>query len=363
MAQNLGFDFNVEAPVRPLFIQGRTLGAMLLLAASALSGADAWAAVKARRAPRPAAPASATENLTKTPPNPALAAQLTEKKQPSTWEFIKENFGVNYNSFFAGPGPGHDWNVPPGYTGNPSDTGLNFFNLVSAKWKFSKRLALDIQFRNQLVVTNNFEFRHQGQRFGVSGKLLSGDTWTLGGAVNSDLPLRPLMGQIASDRTLILNPGMFTTFDWQPKGSKWSVFALLTPRVWFYRDRNAVARQDIQGCTGDSGLVCDPRTLKPEAILSMNPSINYQLTEKVGTRFGTTLQLIKTAGNSGMQRDFMPFELGVVYDLDPRLSIYTYVMTSSVLDDSVRRDLYGIAQQVSWTKTASLNLWLSGTLF
>jgi hypothetical protein len=294
--------------------------------------------------------------------SPKAAESVANER--TAYDFIKENFGVNYNSFFAGPGPGLPVGQTPGYTGGPSDTGLNFFNLVSVKYKFSKRFAFDVQFRNQLVVTNTPEFRHQGQRFGISGKLLQGDNWTMAGAINSDVPLRPIMGQIASDRTLIFNPGTFATFDYSPKGSRWSLFALLTPRVWFYRDRSAAAIQDVKACTGKDGeLVCDPLSNKPEAILSVNPSVNYQVSEKVGVRLGTTLTFAKYIASQGLQRDFMPFELGVTWDIDPRFSVYTYMMTSSPLDDSVRRNLYGISNKVAWADTMSFNLWLSGTIF
>jgi len=287
-----------------------------------------------------------------------------EVSQENTVPAWRKKIGLNYNSFFAGPGPGLPVGQTPYFTGGPGDTGLNFFNLVSLKYKFSERYAFDVQFRNQLVVTNQLAFRHQGQRFGISGKLLKGKDWVLAGALNSDLPLRPIMGQIGSDRTLLFNPGMFATFDYSPAGSRWSLFALITPRVWFYSDRNAVAVQDVRSCSDPEtgAIVCDPRSNKPEAILSFNPSINYAISEKTGVRLGTTLTAAKYISSQGLQRDFMPFELGFTYDLDPRFSIYTYVLTSTGLDDSVRRNLYGISRPVSWLDTMSFNLWLSGTI-
>ncbi|NBV50802.1 hypothetical protein EBR78_06245, partial [bacterium] len=200
-----------------------------------------------------------------------------ESSQPS---WFTKNIGINYNSFFAGPGLNSSIDEPPSMTGEASDSGLNFFNLVSVKYKYSERFAFDIQFRNQIVVTNEKDFRHQGQRFGISGKLLKGEDWVLAGAVNTDVPIGAIAGQIPSERTLLLNPGMFATFSYTPAASGWSAFALLAPRVWFYRDRNALARQDaLNGGTN----------AKPEYTVFVNPSVNYALTSKVGMRLGTTL--------------------------------------------------------------------------
>lgn len=286
------------------------------------------------------------------PAEPAAAS--AETVEESTLDWISKNFGVNYNSFFAGPGLGLPLSVPPGMTGEASDTGLNFFNLISVKWKFSERFALDVQFRNQLVVTNQWEFRHQGQRLGISGTLLKGEDWALSGAVNSDVPIASIAGQIPSQRTLLLNPGLFGTFSYNPKGSRWSLFALLAPRVWFYSDRNAIAIQDAaNGGTSN----------KPEYAIFVNPSVNYALTEKVGLRAGTTLELRKNIGWDSPRRNFMPMEIGVTYDISSKLSVYTYLLASTPLDDSLRRQQLKTDNPPDWTRTASINVWLSGTLF
>ncbi|MBY0370220.1 hypothetical protein K2X33_06000 [bacterium] len=282
------------------------------------------------------------------------ASEVEQDEKPSTMAWIKRNFGMNYNSFFAGPGLFTPLSETPGYTGAPSDTGLNFFNLISVKWKFSERFAFDVQFRNQLVVTNNWEFRHQGQRFGISGKLLKGEDWSLTGAINSDIPIRAIAGQIPSERTLIMNPGMFAVFEYAPEGSRWSAFALVQPRWWLYANNNAVAVQDVaNGGTNN----------KPEFTINLNPSINYAATDKIGIRFGTTLELAKNIGWASARRGYMPFELGVTYDISPAFSIYTYVLTSTPIDDDLRRQQLGVANPPDWTKTASINVWLSGTIF
>lgn len=285
---------------------------------------------------------------TATPAPQALEAGV----EGPSW--VERNFGLNYNSFFYGPGLGLPLDLPPGMTGEASDTGLNFFNLISAKWKFSERFAFDIQFRNQLVITNQWEFRHQGQRFGMSGKLLKGEDWVLSGAVNSDVPIRAIAGQIPSERTLLFNPGMFATFSYAPKGSRWSMFALLAPRVWFYRDSGALALQDVKN--GGTNA-------KPEYTIYVNPSVNYAVTDKVGLRFGTTLEYAKNVGWESARRNYMPMELGVTYDISPKFSVYTYLLASTPLDDGLRRQQLKTDNPPNWTQTASLNVWLSGTLF
>lgn len=282
------------------------------------------------------------------------ASASTAEDKGTTLEWIKRNFGMNYNSFFAGPGIGLPLSMPPGLTGESADTGLNFFNLISVKWKFSERFAFDIQFRNQLVVTNQWEFRHQGQRFGISGKLLKGEDWYLSGAVNTDVPITAIAGQIPTQRTLVLNPGMFAVFEYAPQGSKWSAFALLQPRIWFYRDRNALAVQDIPN--GGTNA-------KPEYTIYINPSVNYAANDKLGFRLGTTLEFSKNVGWSSIRRNFAPMEFGVTYEISPMLSIYTYILTSTPLDDGLRRQQLGTNTPPDWTRTASINVWLSGTLF
>jgi hypothetical protein len=293
-----------------------------------------------------AAPAATSANAT--PQSEANA----NPEATGTWAKLKKNFGVDLNSFWSGPGIGQPLSQSPGMQGTPSDTGLNFFNLISVKWKFSDNLAFDVQLRNQIVHTADPEFRWQGQRFGVSGKLLKGENWSLSGAINTDLPIPGLMGQINSERTLLFNPGAFTFFNYKPKGSRWSVFALLTPRFFVYRDRDARSVQDEA-----SGLAAGE---KPEYFLIANPSINYQVSETVGVRFGTTLDFTKNVAWEGPRRNYMPFELGVTWDVTDSISIYPYILGSSPLDDALRRQ-QGSDRQ--WYQTVSVGTWISGTLF
>lgn len=282
---------------------------------------------------------------------------ISPEKENAAWAFTKRNFGLNYNSFVYGPGLTTSATVPPDNSGYPSDSGLNLWNLVSVKWKFSERLALDLQFRNQFVFTNQVEFRHQGQRLGISGKLLKGDTWSLTGAVNSDVPIRALMGQLASDRTLLFNPGMFASFEYQPPASKWSFYMLLTPRVFFYRDRMALAPQDISSGQGLNG--------KREVTLAFNPSINYAITDKIGWRFGAQLEWSKMVGSTGLDRTYMPLETGFTFDIGPYLSIYPYLQVSTPLDNGLRQSQALASGQpaLNWADSLALNVWVSGVLF
>jgi len=300
---------------------------------------------------------SAEASTTATPATPvagtseaaAAASPATEK---TGWEKFKDNLGMDLNSFWSGPGIGQPLDQSPGMQGTPSDTGLNFFNLISAKYKFSDRLAFDVQFRNQIVHTGTPEFRWQGQRFGISGKLLKGDNWSLSGAVNTDLPIPGLMGQMNQERSLLFNPGAFTSFSYRPEGSRWSVFALLMPRVFFYGDRDARSVQDEA-----SGLAAGE---KAEYFLVANPSINYQVSEKVGLRLGMTLDFTKNVAWEGPRRNYMPFEAGVTWDVTDKISIYPYVLGSSPLDDQLRRQQ---GSDREWYHTVSVGTWISGTLF
>lgn len=282
----------------------------------------------------------------------AWASTSTVEETESSLAFVKKHFGLNYNSFFAGPGVNGKFFDTPGMTGTPSDTGWNLFNLISLRYKITPKFGLDLQLREQQVLTNQFEWRHQGQRLGIFATFLKGETYSLAGALNSDIPIPGLFGQIQKQRTQLFNPGLFSFFSWNPKGSKWSVFSVVAPRIWIYEDRQALSKQDI---------LAGGAFNKPEYTFYLNPSINYATSENTGVRLGTTLEYTKFVANSGVIRNFMPFELGFTYDVNEMLSIYPYIYTSTPLDDGLRegRGFGG----TPWHKTLSLNLWLSGKLF
>lgn len=294
----------------------------------------------------------------------APVANASEATVQKPW--FTRNFGMNYNSFFAGPSLTNAKEaLPPSYFGGPDDTGMYFWNLISVKKKnIIGDLALDVQFRGQLVVNHQVEgesaiqYRHQGQRVGLSGKLLKGKDWVLSGAINTDLPIRAISGQINSERTLLMNPGMFATFSWDPAGSKWGLFALLTPRVFFYRDRFAKTTQDKNWEARTGGNALEVR--KPELILIANPSVSYTFNEKTQARLGVQLDYEKMVATQGIKRQPMGVELGVGYDVASWLNVYTYIQTSTSLDDDLRAAQGSTSK---WYETASLNVWFSGNLF
>ncbi len=274
--------------------------------------------------------------------------------ESSIFKFVEQTFGLDYDSFFAGPSVIDPSGIPPGFTGKQNDSGLNFFNYISFKYKISSRYALDLQFRNQIVVTNGLQFRHQGQRLGVSGTLLRGKNWSVKGAINSDIPLAPFMGQIASERTLIFNPGLFASLYWEPSRSQWSVYAFMTPRVWFYSDPHSLSAQDRYS----GGLMN-----KPQYDFHINPSINYRLNDFLSWRLGFTLEFLKNIGWSKIQRTYLPIDSGLIWKLTQTSSVYAYIMTSTPLDDSVRTYQLGTDHTPGWLQTASFNLWFYGAAF
>jgi len=263
---------------------------------------------------------------------------------------------MNYFTFFDGPGLGTDLTYSPNSLGRPADNGWSVWTNLSARGKFSSNLALDVQFRLQQIVTNEFEFRFQGARFGISGTLLKISnnafdlTWS--GAINTDIPL--IGGQIVSERTLIANPGMFSNLTFRPKGSKFSVYSLVGPRYFIYSDADAMDRQSLAG-----GAVPGQ---KPQLALSLSPSINYDITEKTAVRAGVGIDIRKNMNDEGLRRWFMPVDMGVSHTFNKYISIYPHVRASGPWDDQLRKDL-GAAAGVDWFDTASVGLWVNGTLF
>ncbi len=270
----------------------------------------------------------------------------------STWiDQARKYVGFTYFSFFDGPGIGQPWSESPNEMGNRSDIGWTIWTNFSARIKFSERLALDYQARIEKVLTNQWEFRDQGGRLGVSGKLLKTREWSWTGAVNTDVPG---LGQIPTERTAIVTPGLFTSVSYAPAGSRWSLFMLTTPRFFIYRDSMARARQDvIQGLA--------PGT-KPEIVLSFNPSINYAFNDRHGLRAGVLVDYRKNANWDSMKRWFAPVDIGYTYQLSQMLSIYPHIRGSGPWDNGLRREMAGSRPVQPWQDSVSFGMWLSGTL-
>ena len=137
---------------------------------------------------------------------------------------------MSYFIFFDGPGLNPDMlGRNPNVLGLPDDDGLRLNNFVSLKYRITQRWALDFQARIQWVLNNAQDvedsqtFRWQAPRIGVSGKIASGDQWTLTGAINTDFPYflpEPIGGGYVTERrTTLFNPGMFAKFAYKPRGS------------------------------------------------------------------------------------------------------------------------------------------------
>ena len=272
-------------------------------------------------------------------------------KKPAIGDYI----GLNYFTFFDGPGLGTGLSQTPNSLGRPADNGWSLWTNLSVRGKVSSNMGIDVQLRLQQIVTNGFEFRYQGARLGTSGTLLRierpGYKFTWSGALNSDIPG---VGQVTTERKLILNPGLFSNMSFRRTGSRFSMFALVSPRVWFYSDRDAMDGQSLRG-----GAVPGQ---KPEAAIALSPSINYDLSEKTTVRTGVGVDIRKNANADSFRRWFMPVDMGISHTISPRLSIYPHVRVSGPWDNGLRQDLTKKGAVADWTDTASVGVWLNGTI-
>lgn len=254
---------------------------------------------------------------------------------------IRENIGMNYFSFWEGP------SLEDGQTGKnelnrPLDTGLSLFNLVSITYRINEKYNFDLQNRLELIHTRENEWRFQGLRAGVSGKLLQGEKWSMKGAVNTDIP--ELNGRDARARAVLFNPGLFAGLTWN-FATNWSLYSILSPRIFFYQNDEAVE---------DEWLLAgrDPGE-KPRIILQGSPTLNYAINDKVGLRTGIDLQFRQfVESESGyFKRWPTSWTAGPTFNIGKALNIYTFVQTWPFDGNKLT------------TETASLGMWLSGVLF
>jgi hypothetical protein len=297
-------------------------------------------------------------------------------KPISNLDWLK-NVGLSYFTFFDGPGlaPGMS-EITPNVLGKPADDGLRLSNYASLKYNLTSTLALDFQMRIQWILNNANQVdefksvRWQSPRVGVSGKLLAGQNWSLSGAVNTDFPYffpQPIGGGVAAQqRTTIFNPGLFAKFSYIPSNSRWSIFSLVMPRILFYSDRNVAEPQ-----LSRAGF---SPTLKNEFIFSVSPSANYALTHQTGLRFGTELTYNKlilsswnpfhaTINNSDISSDAwrlapVPLQAGVTHEFSSFLNVSIFLQAFPIAGQRVRRD----GSQATFYQTASVGMWISGTL-
>jgi hypothetical protein len=274
-------------------------------------------------------------------------------KEKGWVDSVSKYVGLTYFSFFNGPGLGEDFFASPNNLGNNSDKGWSMWTNLSVRLKLFENLAIDYQFRLEQILSNDLEWRDQGGRLGISGKLLSGEDWALTGALNTDIPG---VGQVPKARTLVLNPGLFANFSYKPKASNWSVFALVAPRFFIYRDALALEAQSLQGGSrpGD----------KPEISIQLQPSINYAFNDRHGARLGVLLDVRKNANMDSMRRWFWPVDMGYTYSLSKSFNLYPHVRFSGPWDNGLRDEIAGSRGRRAqpWVHTASVGLWINGTI-
>lgn len=344
LPSSLGLERRVKYEVLMKVSKSLLQVAALAGAGLMVAGGTAWAAKKkstSSAASKPAALESQSASSGATTTNLA--------KKPGIGDYV----GLNYFTFWSGPGLGADFSKTPNMS-NRRDLDWSLWTNLSVRGKVSSNLAVDAQFRLQQFLTNDFQFLYQGIRLGVSGTLLKIErpTYKLvwSGAINSEVPG---VGQIAVQRKQIVNPGMFSNLTYRPTGSRFSLFALVSPRVWFYGDADAMDAVSLrQGSRPGE---------KPQYVLSASPSLNYDITEKTALRTGVGLDVRKNMNTTGFRRWFMPVDVGVSHTFNSMLSIYPNISFSGPWDDGLRQQL-GAQAGTRWTDTLSVGMWLNGTI-
>jgi hypothetical protein len=306
----------------------------------------------------------------------------TYSDSPSSYEKLKETFGMTYFSYFYGPGLHPAKNrYNPNQLGLPGNDGIYFQNQVSIRYKFSSNLALDLQTRFNLILNNSTRSEHfqhlrwETPRVGVSGKLLSGNDWTLTGAINTDFPYFfpvPLTGYQSQQRKSIFTPGMFTALKYEPKQSPWSIFSVITPRYFFYADRDAAEPQLLT-----SGLSAGN---KPEMIIALQPTINYAVSPLAKLTLGTNIDyrkyvasnwnpfhasLITNGDSTAWRLSAVSINAGVTYKINSYLTIFPFITTFPIAIQrmNMKPKHGGGSSQASLIETTSVAMWINGTLF
>ena len=300
--------------------------------------------------------------------------------KPSVLQEVVSRFGLNYFSYFYGPGfhPSARY-YSPNHLGKPGNDGLNFQNQVSFTYKFSKTFAFDFQLRFNVNVNDHrsptetqkrsFQaVRWETPRIGISGVLASGENWSLVGAVNTDIPYTfPLAGYQAKQRTSLFSPGLFARYQWKPKNTRWSIFSVVTPRYFFYADKEAAEPQLTQ-----SGL--NPYN-KPELIIAFQPTLNYRIGEKTYITAGASIDYRKQVisnwnplkaslvsnGNSPAWRfSALPLSLGVTFAISSQVTLYPFIATYPI---AIQRLDVNTGQQATFMQSTSIGMWMYGAIF
>ena len=308
--------------------------------------------------------------LTSTFENQVLKSETSTKS-------LKDSLGITYFSFFYGPGIQPDSSgFSPNQLGKAEKHGLYLQNNVSFRYKFSERFAFDVQTRFNIFFNNYIQkadFRNffwESPRIGISGKLLYGDDWSITGAINTDFPYffpEPFSGFEVQQRKVLLNPGLFANFTYEPKGSKWSVFSVLAPRVFFYEDRNAIEPSYLTG-----GYTAQN---KPEVIIAFQPTLNYAVTPQLSLSVGGKIDyrkhvlsdwnpfnasLASNGTDSAWRIAPMSVFLGVTYKVSPSITLFPFISTYPI---TAQRVSASSGDQATLLETTSIGMWLRGTLF
>ena len=295
----------------------------------------------------------------------------------NSWkEAIQQKLGITYFTFFYGPGlhPSH-WNYNPNQLGLPENDGMYFQNNLSFRYKFSSNLAIDFQTRLKLFINNatgNSDFAHlrwEAPRIGVSGRLLTGRDWTLTGAINTDFPYffpEPFSGMQARARTVLFAPGMFASLKYEPKRSRWSVFSVLSPRIFFYKDHTKAESSFYSG-GNDAGN-------KPELIIALQPTLNYRLTPTLSLTTGTTIEyrkqvysawnplratLLSNGASKAWRLNPVPATFGVTWNVSPSITLFPFISSYPIAAQRVNAKT---GRQASFAETISIGMWLSGSI-
>jgi hypothetical protein len=261
-------------------------------------------------------------------------------------------WGMNYFSFWEGHSL-EDGKTAKNELGGRLDDGLQLFNLISNTYRLNDRIGLDLQTRLEHIpitfrgdtkrgLPTEASWRFQGFRAGISGKLASGEKWSLRGALNTDIP--ELNGRDARFRKTIFNPGLFTGFNYQ-FNERWSLYAILAPRIFFYSDDEAVEPEWV-AAKRDPGE-------KPRMILSASPSINYAFSDMVGMRGGLDLSFRQFVESDPMFLKRWPTSasIGPTFAVNKHLNIWTYVMA------------WPFDGKKTHMETTSWGAWINGIIF
>jgi hypothetical protein len=264
---------------------------------------------------------------------------------------FKERLGMGYFFFFDGPNLKEGTDLVTnrrGLTGNP----INSYYIFSFKYKLTEKYFLDFQPGVQHWYTRVPRARFDRIRAGISGKLWQSGFWTLDGAANSDLPYT---GYTANERTLIFSPGLFAGLSYKPTHSRWSMYMLVMPRVWFYADKDAVEPEWLEAKR-------DPGE-KFQSIMQFTPTVNYAINDKLGLRSGIGLDYRKWVKDdwTTWRRWDTPLTAGVTYSFSKALNIYAFLQSFPF--DGNRSGLNRPPYNGFRKDTSSVGMWLSGTIF